>query len=57
MKKVSHYTVRPSRFGEKWIAESPRGISTQHDSKEKAVTYALGRSHKIIYSLPLQTKG
>lgn len=51
-KKVSSYNVRKSHFGDMWIAESPRGISTQHESKELAVKYVLKRAEKVIYTQP-----
>lgn len=55
MKKTNSYTVRISHFANKWIAESPRGISTQHDTKADAILYSLQRARKIIYQQTLLT--
>lgn len=52
MKKVTVYGVRKSHFGDKWVAESPRGISTQHDSKEEAVKYAKTKAEKVVFTIP-----
>lgn len=51
--KVSNYNIRKSHYADKWIAESPRGVSTQHDSKKEAVEYASKRALKINFTKPL----
>ncbi len=40
------YIVRPSTYGGKWVAQTPRGVATQHDSQAEAVRYTQYHSAK-----------